>query len=74
MHLSSTELQIAKENDIKLLKKIKCYKGIRHIYSLPVRGQSTRSNFRKNKGKAKLGVKAAPAPKPVAEKGGKEKK
>ena len=44
------------ENDIKFMKRIKCYKGIRHILGQPVRGQRTRSKFRKNKGKV-VGVK-----------------
>ena len=39
------------------MKKIKCYKGVRHMLDLPVRGQRTKSNFRKNKGKVHLGVK-----------------
>lgn len=56
MHLLGTELMLAHEGDIKLMKKIKCYKGVRHILGQPVRGQRTRSNFRKNKGKVKLGV------------------
>lgn len=56
LHLSGTEIKLIPENDIKLMKKFKLYKGIRHIYGQPVRGQRTRSNFRKNKGKAKLGV------------------
>ncbi|HLC65014.1 MAG TPA: 30S ribosomal protein S13 [Candidatus Nanoarchaeia archaeon] len=55
-HLILSDLQFANENDIKMMKKIKCYRGVRHIFGLPVRGQSTKSNFRKNKGKA-LGVK-----------------
>jgi len=46
------------ENDIKQLKKIKCYKGIRHIQNLPVRGQSTKAHFRK-RGNRALGVKKA---------------
>ena len=29
------------------MKKIKSYKGMRHAYGLPVRGQRTRGNFRK---------------------------
>ena len=33
------------------MKKIHCYKGVRHILGQPVRGQRTKSNFRKNKGK-----------------------
>jgi len=36
---------------ISRLEKIKCYRGIRHMQGAPVRGQRTRSNFRKNKGK-----------------------
>ena len=48
-HLSGTDLKLRKEFDIKRLKKIKSYKGIRHSANLPVRGQRTRSNFRKNR-------------------------
>ena len=29
---------------IKLLKEIKCYRGMRHNLGLPVRGQLTRKN------------------------------
>ncbi|MBU1130249.1 30S ribosomal protein S13 [Patescibacteria group bacterium] len=36
--------------DIKRLKAIKCYRGIRHIVSLPVHGQRTKSNARTRKG------------------------
>jgi small subunit ribosomal protein S13 len=54
-HLLSGDLQFTIENDIKIMKKIKCYKGVRHILGQPVRGQKTRSNFRKNKGKV-MGV------------------
>lgn len=56
IHLTGADLEFAKENDIKLMKKIKSYKGVRHIQGLPVRGQKTKSNFRKNKGNV-LGVK-----------------
>ncbi len=56
MHLTGADLDFYKDNDIKMMKKIKCYKGVRHIYGLPVRGQRTKSNFRKNKGKV-MGVK-----------------
>lgn len=55
-HLLGATLTFAQENDIKMMKKIKSYKGIRHMLGLPVRGQRTRSNFRRNKGKV-LGVK-----------------
>jgi len=56
-HLVTADLTFTNDNDIKTMKKIKCYKGIRHISGLPARGQKTRSNFRKNKGKVSLGVK-----------------
>jgi small subunit ribosomal protein S13 len=56
MHIITTDLAFIKDNDIKMMKKIRCYRGVRHIRGLPVRGQNTRSKFRKNKGKA-MGVK-----------------
>ena len=39
------------------MKKVKSYKGVRHSAGLTVRGQKTKSNFRRNKGKLSLGVK-----------------
>ncbi len=39
--------------NIQRLKKIQCYRGIRHIRGLPVRGQRTRTNARTRKGKKK---------------------
>ena len=56
MHFVSSDLQFSRENDIKMLKMIKTYRGLRHQWVQPVRGQRTRSNFRANKGKG-LGVK-----------------
>lgn len=38
--------------NIKALKDIKCYRGLRHIRRLPVRGQRTHTNARTRKGKA----------------------
>jgi len=55
-HLVAATLKFQKESDIKRLMKIKSYRGLRHAVGLPVRGQRTRSNFRRNKGKV-LGVK-----------------
>ena len=37
--------------DIKRLKEIGSYRGLRHIRNLPVRGQRTRSNARTKRGK-----------------------
>lgn len=54
-HLLTGTLDFVKDNTIKRLKRIKCYRGIRHGLGLPVRGQRTRSNFRKSKGKV-IGV------------------
>ncbi len=54
-HFIGTDLDFKKEFDIKKMKKIKSYKGIRHTMKLPVRGQRTRSHFRQ-RGKA-VGVK-----------------
>ena len=36
-----------KDFDIRRLKKIRSYKGVRHTSGQPVRGQRTRSHFRK---------------------------
>ncbi|MEK6890946.1 MAG: 30S ribosomal protein S13 [Nanoarchaeota archaeon] len=56
-HLITTDLDLKRDFDIKRLKKIKSYKGVRHSRGLPVRGQRTKSHFRK-KGKNKtVGVK-----------------
>lgn len=54
-HLTGATLSFTQDNDIKMMKKIKSYKGVRHSLGLPVRGQRTKSNFRKNKGKV-MGV------------------
>lgn len=51
IHLTGTDLDFRKEFDIKRLKKIKSYRGIRHSAGLPLRGQRTRSNFRRNRAK-----------------------
>jgi len=54
-HLSISKLDLQKEFDIKRLKKIKSYRGLRHSQGQPTRGQRTRSHFRA-KGRA-VGVK-----------------
>jgi len=50
-HLTGTDLELQKEFDIKRLKKIKSYRGLRHSAGLPLRGQRTKSHFRKNRRK-----------------------
>lgn len=39
--------------DVKRLKDIRCYRGIRHKLGLPVRGQRTRHNAHTRKGRSK---------------------
>ena len=56
-HVVMSDLIFIQDNDIKMMKKIRSYRGVRHILGQPVRGQKTKSNFRKNKGKVHLGVK-----------------
>jgi len=48
-HLIASTLEFAKRMDINEMKRLKLYKGIRHGLGLPVRGQRTRSTFRKGK-------------------------
>lgn len=46
IHLVSNDLDFARKSDIDRMKKIRTWKGYRHILGQPVRGQSTRSSFR----------------------------
>ncbi|MCA9485918.1 MAG: 30S ribosomal protein S13, partial [Nanoarchaeota archaeon] len=50
-HFVGNDLDMKKDFDIRRMKKIRSYRGVRHTNKLPVRGQRTRSNFRK-KGQA----------------------
>lgn len=54
-HLITNDLDIKKEFDIRRLKKIRSYRGLRHALGQPTRGQRTRSHFR-GKGKKAVGV------------------
>jgi small subunit ribosomal protein S13 len=45
-HLIGPEIEMTLRDDINLMKKIRCYRGIRHEKNLPVRGQRTRGNKR----------------------------
>ncbi len=61
-HVIGSDLDLTREFDIKRMKKIKSYKGVRHSLGQPVRGQRTKAHFRKNKtvgvvGKKKKGKK-----------------
>ncbi len=56
-HYYSSDLDIKKEFDIKRLRKIKSYRGLRHAIGLPSRGQRTRSHFRNKSSRQSVGVK-----------------
>jgi len=46
-HVIGSELAMALREDLNRLRKIRSYRGIRHELGLPVRGQRTRTSFRK---------------------------
>ena len=56
LHITGPTLKITIDNDLKIDKRLKSYRGLRHQAGLTVRGQRTKSNFRNKKGKS-LGVK-----------------
>jgi len=53
-HFFGSDLDMVHREDINRMKKISCYKGIRHERGLKVRGQRTKSNGRTG---MELGVK-----------------
>ena len=70
-HKIEAELEFAEREDVQRMKRMKTYKGVRHIFGLRVRGQRTRTTGRKGTilgvMRAKKGAPAA-AP-PSAQKG-----
>jgi small subunit ribosomal protein S13 len=59
-HLTGGDLVFAVDMGIKRLKMIKCYRGMRHAFGLPARGQRTRSNHRKTKSRKAAASKVRP--------------
>jgi small subunit ribosomal protein S13 len=55
-HLIGSDLDLVKEFDIKRLKKIRSYRGLRHATGQPTRGQRTKGHFRDNRKKG-VGIK-----------------
>ncbi|MEM5879028.1 MAG: 30S ribosomal protein S13 [Candidatus Aenigmatarchaeota archaeon] len=49
LHLTGADLEMAKKFDIQKMIDLKTYRGMRHMFGLPVRGQRTRSSFRKGR-------------------------
>ncbi len=56
MHLMTSDLQFTHGNDKRRMQRTKSYRGLRLAWGLTVRGQKTKSNFRRGKGRG-LGVK-----------------
>jgi len=48
-HVSGADLKLRVDFDVKRLRKIRSYRGARHAMNLPVRGQRTRGNVRRNR-------------------------
>ena len=51
-YVTEGDLQRLVTNNIKRLKDVNAYRGLRHKAGLPTRGQRTRTNARTRKGKA----------------------
>ncbi len=49
LHLIGSNLLLVVKNDIELMKKIRCWKGVRHALGLKVRGQRTKTTGRKGR-------------------------
>lgn len=61
-HVYGADLDLQVDFDIKRIKKIKSFKGMRHTLGQPVRGQRTKSHFRRNKKHSGGVIKPASAP------------
>ncbi len=62
-HLTGSKLRLTHDFDLKRLRKIKSYRGLRLAHGLTVRGQKTRSHFRKGRSVGVQKKKVAPAKK-----------
>jgi len=60
-HAVGSTIDLNEELDIKRLKKIRSFRGLRHAMGQPTRGQRTRSHFRTNRKKG-VGVKVKQKP------------
>lgn len=63
-HLIKTDLDLQREFDIRNMKKIRSYRGWRHALGQPVRGQRTKSHFRRGRAIGVQRAKAKPATSP----------
>lgn len=61
LHIIGPELTFQQKQDIRRMSEIRSYKGIRHGLGLPVRGQRTKSSFRKGRTVGVVRKKVMPA-------------
>lgn len=62
-HLIGPDLSFTKKQDIKKMMNMRSYRGVRHMFGLPVRGQRTKSSFRKGSTVGVVRKKSQPAKK-----------
>jgi len=55
-HLLASDLILSQKMDIRFLKAIKCYRGVRHSFNYKSRGQKTRSHGANYRGRVGLSV------------------
>ncbi len=56
------ELRRERMTNIKRLREIKCYRGLRHVKGLPVNGQRTKTNSRTVRGNRRVTMGSGRAP------------
>jgi small subunit ribosomal protein S13 len=49
LHLYGADLELRQKLDIEFLKSLRCWRGVRHMLGLKVRGQKTRTTGRKGR-------------------------
>lgn len=54
--LTEGDLKRKVQGDVKALIDVSCYRGIRHVKRLPVRGQRTHTNARTRKGRKAVAI------------------
>jgi len=63
IHITGPNLPFRQKEDIKAMIRKRNYRGIRHMFGLPTRGQRTKSSFRKGKSVGVVRKKNQPAKK-----------
>ena len=74
IHLTEADIDMQRKFDIQKYINLKSYRGFRHMFGLPVRGQHTRSTFRKGRVVGVLRKSTMPTPETGATIGKEKKK